>query len=252
MSPILRSFIRWNIRCSNAFDRLLPEDYRVDGNSDFRRGFVDRWLRPGVRIADIGGGKNPFINAGRKVELGAYVTGIDISASELANAPVGAYDATVCADIGRYQGTADADLCICQAVLEHVQDVEAAFHSIAGTLKVGGVALIFVPSRNAVFARLNLLLPEGLKRWMLHTIFPQSASDQGFRSYYDRCTPRDFTRLAAASGMVVEEARHYYVSAYFTFLVPLHMVWRAWVVLFRRVAGTQADETFSMALRKVT
>ena len=33
----------------------------------------------------------------------------------------------ICADITRFKGGGDADLIICQAVLEHVKDVEGAF-----------------------------------------------------------------------------------------------------------------------------
>lgn len=248
---MMRAFVALNVRWSNAFDRLLPEELTVDGNSDFKNSFVGDWLRPGMRVIDIGGGKNPFISVERKRALGIHVTGIDIAAGELARAPEGAYDQTVCADIARYRGEPMADLCICQAVLEHVRDVESAFQAIAGMLKPGGVALIFVPSRNAVFARLNLLLPEAWKRRILFAIFPGASRDQGFPSYYNRCTPKQFGALARDVGLEVEQAKYYFVSSYFTFFVPLHLLWRLWMAVFRATAGNQAAETFSMALRKV-
>lgn len=248
---MIRSFINWNVRLSRAFDRLLPADYRIDGNSDFKNGFAPKWLKSNIRVVDIGGGKNPFIAVDKKTALAIHVTGVDISAQELERAPAGAYDITKCADISKTVGSGDADLCICQAVLEHVQDVEAAFVAIASFLKPGGVALIFVPSRNAVFARLNLLLPEWLKRYLLFTIFPQTKRDQGFPSYYNRCTPAGFRAIAKCAGLEIQEAKYYYVSSYFSFFAPLYVLWRAWILLFRLVANEQAAETFCMALKKV-
>lgn len=248
---MIRRFINWNIRLSRGFDQLLPADYKIDGNSDFKNSFAPGWLKPNLRVVDIGGGKNPFITVDQKAVLGIHVTGVDISALELEKAPTGAYDITICGDISKATGTGDADLCICQAVLEHVQDVEAAFIAIASFLKPGGVALIFVPSRNAVFARLNLILPERFKRYLLFTIYPQTQRDQGFPSYYNRCSPSGFRSMATSASFEIQESKYYYVSSYFRFFAPLYVLWRAWILLFRRVAGEQAAETFCMALKKI-
>jgi len=246
---ILQRFVAWNVRLSLTFDRLLARDYRIDGNSDFKNRFAVRWLRPNTRVVDIGGGKNPFIGTAKKKELAVHVTGLDISAQELAQAPAGAYDQVRCGDISTIVGGGDADLCICQALLEHVPDVHAALVSIASFLRSEGIVLVFVPSRNALFARLNLLLPERLKRKVLFTIFPQTRRDQGFRSYYNRCTPADFQLLAQALGFEIEDASYYYCSSYFSFFAPLHVLWRLWIVCYRAMAGYQAAETFSLALR---
>ena len=247
---MIRKFFKWNMKLSRDFDQLLPADYNIDGNSDFKDRFAPAWVKPSTRVVDIGGGKNPFIALDKKKAQTIHVTGVDISAEELARAPTGAYDAILCGDIATMAGSGDADVCICQAVLEHVRDVESAFVSIASFLKPGGVALIFVPSRNAVFARLNLLLPERLKRLLLFTIFPDTQRDQGFPSYYNRCTPAGFQSMAQAAGLEIEEAKYYYASYYFTFFVPLHILWRAWIILYRRIAGEQAAETFSVVLKK--
>ena len=246
----LRTFIDANIRLSNGFDKLLPAKFRVDGNRHFVEHFSPRFLSQGQHIYDIGGGKNPYISIDKKQELGLTVTALDIQADEMARAPVGAYDKTVCADISRYQGEADADLVICQALLEHVKDVGGAFEAIASMLKPGGRALIFVPSRNAVFARLNILLPQKIKERILFAIYPQTCRNQGFVSYYDRCTPKAFRALATRNGLVVEAEEYYFVSSYFRFFFPAYLLWRAWLLGFHAVAGNQAAETFSMALRK--
>ena len=149
-------------------------------------------LRSGQVVVDVGGGKQPLISAEQKHAFGLTVIGFDISAAELGAAPAGRYDECICADITDFRGTAQADIVICQALLEHVTSTERAFRTIGSLLKPGGLALIFAPSRNAVFARLNLLLPQRLKRAILFAVFPESRHAQGFVSYYDRCTPRDF------------------------------------------------------------
>jgi SAM-dependent methyltransferase len=247
---MLRSAINSQVWLSRKFDKLLPRKYQTDGNSDFVKSFAPGYLFPKALVYDIGSGKQPFLKAEQKRQLQATVVGLDIDAGELARAPQGAYDDSICSDVTRYQGKGDADIVICQSLLEHVNGVDKAFHAISSALKPGGTALVFVPSRNAVFARMNLLLPHRLKRWILFSVFPVTKAAQGFVSYYDRCTPGDFRQLAAQSGLEVVDLRCYYKSGYFTFLFPLHFIWRAWILLFGATRTEQAAETFSMALRK--
>ncbi len=246
-----RRFIDLNRRCSRAFDAVLtPEKCRVDGNRDFIDNFAKKYLQRGLTVFDVGGGKQPYINRETKEALALKVIGLDIDANELARAPSGLYDEVICADITKYSGNGTADLLVCQALLEHVSDVSAAFKSIASILRPGGRAVIFVPSRNALFARLNLLLPEKFKRWILFKVFPQARTDAGFPSYYDRCTPVDFRKLVHQNGLQEIEFRPYYESAYFSFFVPAHIGWRLWTHLFRLIKGDQAAETFCLAFAK--
>ena len=247
-------FIQWQARLSRQFDRLLPDAMSVDGNYEFRTEYAISHLRthPNPVVYDVGGGKNPYLSLELKRQLNATVVGLDISQTELDAAPPGVYDQTVCADLTLYQGRQDADFVICQTLLEHVRDVNKAFEALAGILKPGGVLLVFVPSRNAIFARLNLLLPEKLKRLLLFAIFPQTKRDQGFPSYYDRCTPAAFKKLAQEQTLVVIDCRLYYCSMYFSFFAPLHILWRTWLYLFKRVDEEKAAETFAMALSKTS
>lgn len=247
----IRNFIEWNHRMSATFDSLLiPERFRIDGNCDFGDSFAKNHLERKLKVYDVGGGKSPFIDRETKDRLSLTVVGLDIDPGELSRAPQGLYDETICADITSFSGDGTADLVICRALLEHVRDVSAAFASISSILKLGGKAIIFVPSRNAVFARLNLLLPEKWKRWLLFTISPQSRSHQGFRSYYDHCTPQDFKRMSKGYGLQVADYRCYYQSSYFSFFFPLYAVWRLWVLLFWLARREQAAETFSLAFLK--
>jgi 2-polyprenyl-3-methyl-5-hydroxy-6-metoxy-1,4-benzoquinol methylase len=250
VTGFVRKTIDVNVRLSARFDALLPEYYRVDGNRDFKERFAHSFIHGGIRLVDVGGGKRPFLNAEKKTALGIYVTGIDISQRELDSAPPGAYDATVCTDIATYRGNCDADVLVCQAVLEHVRDVKGAFAAFASILKPGGVALVWVPSRYSIFSLLNLLFPESLKQKLLFSIFPNTKEAQGFPSYYDQCTPARFRKLAQEHGFIIECERLYYSNKYFYFFAPLHIAWRAWLAGFRTLFGESAAETFSLALRK--
>ena len=58
--------------------------------------------------------------------------------------------------------------------------------------------------------------------------------------------------MARAAGLEVETEKHYFVSSYFEFFAPLYVLWRIWMLVFRRVAGAQAAETFAMALKKTS
>jgi 2-polyprenyl-6-hydroxyphenyl methylase/3-demethylubiquinone-9 3-methyltransferase len=246
---VLRKIINGQIWLSYRFDRILPECYRIDGNQDFLHSFAPKFLQPNLKIYDVGGGQWPYISEKVKAELQLKVCGLDIDQNELNKAPAGAYDEVICTDITKYEGKEDADFVICQAVLEHVRDVDRAFAAIASILKPGGRAAIFVPSRNAVYARLNLLLPQNFKKKMLYAIYPHQVGG-GFPSFYNRCTPREFEDLARHHGLVVEEKRYYFTSDYFAFFFPAHVIWRLWVLMFRFIARNQAAETFCMAFRK--
>ena len=248
---LLRTFMDVNIRLSKWFDRqFLPSTFLVDGNKDFIHELAPAYLRQGMKIYDVGGGKQPFVGGAKKQQLGLTVVGIDICQSELALAPVGGYDETICCDIAKVEGLSDGDLVICQAVLEHVKDTEGAIRSIASLLKPGGKALIFVPSRNAIFAQLNILLPENIKRKILFSIYPSTSAAQGFPSFYHKCTPDDFVEMASKNGLVAEESRYYFISSYFSFLFPIYLLWRIWILLFKAFFGHQAAETFSLVLVK--
>jgi SAM-dependent methyltransferase len=248
---MIRQFISWNRKISASIDRLFFPSMREDGNSDFLRNFAWKHL-DGVTgtLADVGSGKQPFLRLDHPSRFNWKVIGLDISQSELDRAPKASYDTTVCAAIEDSPLREVADAFVCQAVLEHVQNNERAFERLSALLKPGGIGLIFVPSRNAVFARLNLLLPETWKKKVLFFFFPESSYAQGFRSFYHRCTPGDFVKLSAAQGLDVIELKTYMSSTYFSFFFPAYFVWRLWQVGFRALAGKQAAETFCLALRK--
>lgn len=246
---MLKKFIDSNQRLSRKFDKILPVKYRVDGNGDYITSLVPKYLKNDLIIYDVGGGKNPFLSPERKKPIHATVIGVDIDHKELLKAPEGAYDKIICTDITKFKGNHDADIIMCQAVLEHVKDVEQAFVAFSSMLKPGGLLLIFVPSKNAIFARINLVLPETTKKKILSILYSKNIEDRGFSSYYDRCTPQEMKKLACQNNLSLIESHFYYISSYFSFFFPAYIFWRLWVVLFHFFVEEQAAESFSLVLK---
>jgi SAM-dependent methyltransferase len=250
MALTARQSIALQVALSRAFDQLLPRSFLIDGSKDFKQRIVPSYLRPGLVVYDIGGGARPCVDLTTKRRLGLKVTGVDIDEEQLAKAPRGLYDRVVVADITTYQEQNAADLVVCKSTLEHVRNTEAALATLARLLNPGGTLLVFVPSRNALYARLNMLLPQRLKLRLLSAFMPDRADHLGFPAFYDHCTPRDFCRFAAGHGLQITELRPYYISSYFSVLFPVYMLWRVWILAYRAVARENAAESFVLIARK--
>jgi SAM-dependent methyltransferase len=246
IARIGRQFVASQVALSRAFDRLLPQSFRIDGSKDFKQRIVPSYLRSGLVVYDIGGGGRPCVDMETKRRLGLRLIGLDIDAEEFAKAPPGLYDHTIVADVTSYQVGNVADLVVCKSTLEHVSDTGAALAAMARLLRPGGTLLVFAPSRNALYARLNVLLPERLKRRLLSTFMPGHADHLGFPAKYDRCTPHHFCSSIAGQGLEIKELRPYYISSYFSILFPVYVLWRAWILAYRAVAREQAAETFAL------
>jgi len=247
---IARQLIASQVALSSAFDQLLPRSFRVDGSKDFKQRIVPNYLRPGLVVYDIGGGARPCVDLETKRRLGLTVAGVDIDGEQFARAPRGLYDRAIVADITTYQAQNAADLVVCKSTLEHVRDTEAALATMARLLNPGGTLLVFVPSRNALYARLNVLLPERLKLRLLSAFMPNQADHLGFPAFYDHCTPHDFRRFAARYGLQIKELRPYYISSYFSVVFPVYVLWRIWILAYRAMAREHAAESFALIARK--
>jgi 2-polyprenyl-6-hydroxyphenyl methylase/3-demethylubiquinone-9 3-methyltransferase len=249
-APLIKNFISWQMSISKKFDGLLPEALRIYGTADFDTEVLPSYLRSGMTVYDIGGGKHPNLTPEQKNNFDLAVVGLDISGEELENAPAGIYDKVIVADICDTNRTGEADLVICRALLEHVADCKAAIKNIAALTNKGGTILIFVPCKNALYSRLNMLLPEKLKRKLLNYTLAKNAERHGFKAYYDCCTPEEFIAIARQSGLELVERRLYYASNYFSVLTPVHILWRFYQLGIRAIKADNWCETFILVFRK--
>lgn len=248
---MLNSIVAWNVKLSRAIDSLLPPRLRCDGNSAFLNDFVPYAVRSKDLVYDIGGGSRPFISLEEKNRLNAKVIGLDISREELVAAPPGIYDEIIVHDLCTFQGDGGADVAICQALLEHVPDTAGAFRALASAVKPGGRVFIFAPARNALFARLNMALPERLKKSLLFAIFPSKATGHdGFKAYYDLCIPSKIEELADLNGLDIEHRRIFWLSSYFMAFVPAYIFWRIYQGVGALLLGDDAAESFVYVFRK--
>jgi ubiquinone/menaquinone biosynthesis C-methylase UbiE len=250
MSTLVHRAIASQVALSSAFDHLLPQSFRVDGSKDFKRRIVPNHLRPNLVIYDVGGGARPCIDLETKRRLGLTVVGVDVDEEEFTKAPIGVYDRTIVTDITRCTLEHVADLVVCKSTLEHVSNTEAALNAMGRLLKPGGMLLVFAPSRNALYARLNVVLPEKVKMRLLSTFFGEKADHLGFPAKYDRCTPRDFRKFICKQNLEIRQLNTYYISSYFSVVFPVYIIWRLWVIAYRALAKEQAAETFTVVARK--
>jgi SAM-dependent methyltransferase len=247
----VRAFINANVALARATNLLLPKSLCTDGNFWFQQKVLADACLAGETVFDIGGGSRPWITPAERQRLGLYVVGLDISAAELAAAPVGSYDEAIAADLCSYVGKGDADVVICQALLEHVPDANGALRAIASALKPGGRAYIFAPCRYAVFAQLNRVLDQDLKRRVLFFLFPYAAEGHdGFVAYYDHCSPNAVKAIVHDLGLSVEQSGTFWVSGYFYFFFPAYLLWRAYQFFSWIALGRDACESFYYVLRK--
>lgn len=247
----IRRFLNLNERLSRDFNiRVDRWSGRRSGMVEFDRRLLPELLRPGLRVLDVGGGKQPLIGSLAKQQHALHVTGLDLSADELAAAPEGAYDATIVGDVSTAVLAGPYDLIVSRTVLEHVPDTAATLHNLAGALAPGGVMAHFLPCGNAPFALLNRLLGPSLGSRLLWSIFPQNRQIAGFPAYYDGCNPSRFRRLCEAEGLEIVELNAYFYSDYGRFLLPFHVVDTARQLALLKAGATDLAETFTIVARK--
>lgn len=215
----------------------------------FQQQVLPGLLRPGLRVLDVGSGKQPAINPSKKSALGLSITGLDISAAELALAPVGAYDTLIVGDAATVTISGEYDLIVSHTVLEHVHDTDAALANLSAALAPGGVMAHFMPCANAPFAVLNRLLG-GWSSRLLWAVYPKSRAVAGFPAYYRNCTPSGMRRLCEQQGLVVDAAIPYFCSNYGRFLVPLHAAELTRQLLCQWLRADNLAETFTIVARK--
>ena len=197
-----------------------------------------------------GGGKHPIIETVTRQQLELTVTGLDICASELAEAPPGSYDNIIVGDVGKTTVNGVYDLIISHTVMEHVEDTQAAIRNLSGALAPNGTMVHFLPCGNAVFARANLIIGNRVARFILSLPYPKLRSKNGFPAYYNHCSPKKLPGLCKLNGLAATEVVPYYASDYLRFFTPLHIVDVMRQVVTMWLGLSSLCETFTVVSRK--
>lgn len=249
MNQVINAFLQTQYYLCNWFDKLFPAFFNEDGNQHFLKTITPSYLKTDITVYDVGGGSVPIITQALKNKYHIKTVGVDESIEELEKAK-DFYDEIIVADIQNYNGNEDADLVICQSVLEHVQNAQLAFKGIVSCLKPGGNLLIFCPSKNAWFAKLNRWLPQKIKMKLVNLRNPHLINHQGFKAYYHNATIKDFTKIAADNNLQLAYKKAYYISNYFQIFFPLYVFWRLYVYVFYLINKEAAAETFTLVFTK--
>ena len=234
-----------------AFDRVfVPKSMQIYGTSDFHKRLLPEYITNDAKVYDIGGGKNPHIFPNMKASRNITSIGVDIDQSELNKAPEGGYDSVICADITDTQGPKDGDFVISRATLEHVKDGKAAIENMITFVKPRGRLILFAPCRNAAFAKLNYFLPETWKRRLIDYLFSDmgEAEKMGFKAYYSYCTPKEMEKIFKENNLKIIERRIYWMSNYFAFFAPIHILWRFYQMLIKAMGFVSLSEGFGYVL----
>jgi len=250
MKNTIRKAISLNKRVSNWFDGFIADDFHVYGTEIFDTEIMPKYLKNGKTVFDIGGGKHPNIDVSTKSDKNLRIIGMDIDHEELSQAPESLYDDIQVIDITKETSEQKADIIICRALMEHVKDTNAAIENMSKMLNKGGCIMMFLPCRNAVFSRLNLILPESWKLKLLNLAYPEKMHRIGFKAYYNRATPAQFKKMAIDLGLEVGECRIFWASRYLEIFFPVHILWRLYQMIARGFGSENLCETFIIVLRK--
>lgn len=251
---MLDKIVTLNKKASNFFDGLLPGSATKDGLDMLIELVVaDGALEGSKVIHDFGGGKHPFVGSYIDKPTDVRMFGFDIDIDQLNASAPGIYDKTIQTDLSQPMKklrVPKADLSFCVATLEHVSNSEVALQNIYSQMNPGAKLYMFLPNRNSSFARLNMIIPEKLKIWLLRTFHPETGELQGFKAYYDRCTPAGVERMCRENGFTSVRTEESYNSFYFKFFAPLHIAWRLIQMLVKLIFGRAACETFVVIATK--
>jgi SAM-dependent methyltransferase len=144
---------------------------------------------------------------------GDHVTGIDISAEQLARNP--ALAEKIHGDLERYPLPAAAyDLVISWDVLEHLPAPELALANLARALAPGGLLILALPNRDSIKGLVTRATPHSFHVWAYRRLWGVERAGEGdrapFRTFLRPATSaRAIREFAARHGLAVRQAISY-------------------------------------------
>jgi SAM-dependent methyltransferase len=202
----------------------LPLRYQDEEWQRPFRAAVQEVLTTGCRVLDIGAGRRPTVPAAERPPGCTYV-GLDVSPSELAQAPKGAYDETITGDVTVHRAELERcfDIVLCWQVLEHVKPLADALENIRSYLVPSGRFVGQLSGAFSPFGLVNRAVPHGLAVAVLQRLL-QRDPDTVFPAYYDKCWYSALMRLGEPWNSFHIEPR-YAGATYFAFAAPLQRMY---------------------------
>lgn len=222
---ILNGFFAFNRKICDKIEPLMPQT-KVNLFDSYEK-VVAHYMnsRPFQVVIDVGGGKKcPFAKY-RNPVASPRILCIDVSAEEMQyNHDV---DGKIVANLmhGLPFGDENVDLIVSRSVLEHLDNLSSFIVDAKRVLKKDGYLIHLFPSKFALFAIINQMLPAPLSRRLLYFFLPNTKGICGFPALYDKCYYSAMSRLLKSRGFtVVDIVTSYYQSRYFDFFAPAFLV----------------------------
>ena len=225
LAVILRRFIEFNQSVCAKIAEHLPQR-RTDPYALYDQ-LAAEYMNAAQNqlVVDVGGGRTCAFTKYKDPEAHPRIVAVDVSADELA--------ANRDADETRVMNAVDGlpfddeevDLVASKTLVEHLCDTREFIAHVRRVLKPGGHTIHMFPSRFALFALINRILPAKLSTSILFFLCPGAKRISGFPAYYDKCYYSAFRSVLEERGFeITESAVCYYQSAYFTFFIPLYLL----------------------------
>jgi SAM-dependent methyltransferase len=201
-----------------AWSGELPPRYAM-----WRKDFINlatARATPDCSILDVGAGRSPILPVDMRPP-GSRYTGLDVSLSEIEEAPRGSYDdfvvGDICTDMPALRDK--FDLVISWQLLEHVKSLDDALENIRTYVRPGGHFLAQLSGAFSFFALTGRVLPHGAARAVVRVVQRRDPA-RVFPAYYNHCWSTAIRRVTSnwSSAEVIPQ---WYGGAYLTRARPL-------------------------------
>ena len=225
----VRWFFNINKKCSRAIAKIFPNT-KFDIYGCYCEQ-VKKYLADNFTILDVGGGRRWQFQDERKNFTGLHVIALDPSEEQLS------YNHDADQKILFAMGTDKraplddnfVDMVTSHMVLEHITNNDLTIHEISRILKPGGKFISVMPSKFALFAVINQMMPNWLARKILFFFYPEKKEIGKFKAYYDRTYYPAMQKLLNRYGFSKTEFFFSYnQSGYFGFFVPFALISLLW------------------------
>lgn len=225
---MIREIINTNQKISNYFRKWRLHKFDIYA---YYKDAVHKRMRTDQIIVDIGGGKKSPIAEFKNEYNNLTLIAVDISDDELEfNTNV---DQKIIADVTKEIPLPDesVDMIISSSVLEHLRGQEKFIQNASRLLKPNGESYFIhvFPSKFALFALINQIIPHGVSRRLVTAVFPKRKSTGVFPAHYEKCYYSGMKKVLIKNGFRLEHIQCcYYQSGYFSACFPVFLLSILW------------------------
>ncbi|UCC97004.1 MAG: methyltransferase domain-containing protein [Phycisphaerales bacterium] len=242
---LLSKLVAFNIRLSKIFDRTFPCFVAERDREDL----VLFLVREAVRnrdfysVLEVGGIVRPLLKRSRDYRY----DGLDVEHAEQWERLYDNFAVQSIEEPIKYK----YDLIVSKSVLEHVRDNKASVTQMYEALRTGGYAIHYLPSKYHPYSLVLRLVGPKWQSRLIMMLRPWTADITGYRTFFDRCSPREMKGLFECAGFeTVRTTPIFRASDYFRFCLPCYVVVTLWENICKRLQWEQCCSGFVIVARK--